>query len=190
MTHLSSVQTFCGALTNIVSAALVSLHKVSPRSYSPSSASSVAKVLRLDALRTLVIRGNLATDSLKLCVPSLASAREFSSMKMVFNPSWIISNSIFPNVFAEDEHADQLGLDNVSELIKSVGATPAGGRFIVTNNVFGTNSGHNDVIDVDSGRLSEVGSFVAPSLASTKRSIRKFFERPATLKLCVPAERV
>lgn len=70
------------------------------------------------------------------------------------SPSWVISNSVFPDKFAADEHADELGLDNVSEMIKSTGVTPAGGRYVVTNNVFGTNKGHNDVIDADSGRVA------------------------------------
>ncbi|MFT5109760.1 MAG: hypothetical protein ACI8XO_001206 [Verrucomicrobiales bacterium] len=30
--------------------------------------------------------------------------------------------------------------------------SPTGGHFIIRNNVFGTNAGHNDVVDVDSGR--------------------------------------
>ncbi|MCA9184566.1 MAG: lamin tail domain-containing protein, partial [Planctomycetales bacterium] len=71
------------------------------------------------------------------------------------SPSWIISNSVFASVFAADERADALGLDNVSELIKSTGVTPAGGRYIIRGNVFGTNKGHNDVIDADSGRVSD-----------------------------------
>ncbi|MCA9258155.1 MAG: hypothetical protein KDA61_03090, partial [Planctomycetales bacterium] len=70
------------------------------------------------------------------------------------SPSWEITNSAFPDKFAADEHADELGLDNVSEMIKSIGVTPSGGRYLVANNVFGTNKGHNDIIDADSGRVA------------------------------------
>jgi hypothetical protein len=67
--------------------------------------------------------------------------------------SIILENSRFPDVFGPDEQADALGLDNVSEQVKGVGAPPVGGRYIIRNNSFGTTKGHNDVIDVDSGRL-------------------------------------
>ncbi|MFT5105844.1 MAG: hypothetical protein ACI9UA_001466 [Pseudoalteromonas tetraodonis] len=69
--------------------------------------------------------------------------------------SIILENSRFPDVFAADEQADALGLDNVSEQVKGVGSPPAGGRYIIRNNFFGTTKGHNDVIDVDSGRLPD-----------------------------------
>ncbi|MEN8864845.1 MAG: lamin tail domain-containing protein [Akkermansiaceae bacterium] len=67
--------------------------------------------------------------------------------------SIILENSRFPDVFAPDEQADALGLDNVSEQVKGVGSPPSGGRYIIRNNSFGTTKGHNDVLDVDSGRL-------------------------------------
>ena len=69
------------------------------------------------------------------------------------NSSIILENSRFPDVFGPSERADALGLDNVSEQVKGVGAPPAGGRYIIRNNFFGTTKGHNDVIDIDSGRL-------------------------------------
>lgn len=63
----------------------------------------------------------------------------------------IIQNSYFPDMFAENESPAAIGLDNISEHIKGVGRAPAGGHIIIRNNVFGTNKGHNDVVDHDSG---------------------------------------
>ncbi|MFT4640666.1 MAG: hypothetical protein ACI8T1_003996, partial [Verrucomicrobiales bacterium] len=74
-------------------------------------------------------------------------------LRMVYadRSSVIIQHCTFPDMFAENEFADALGLDNISEHIKGIGAYPANGHFIIQHNVFGTNKGHNDVIDVDSG---------------------------------------
>jgi len=66
--------------------------------------------------------------------------------------SVIIRNSVFANMFADGESPAELGLDNISEQIKSIGRIPDGGQFIIQNNLFGTNKGHNDVIDVTSRR--------------------------------------
>ncbi len=57
----------------------------------------------------------------------------------------------FPNSFGPTENAVTLGIDNVAEHVKAEGAIPAGQRFVIYRNTFGTNKGHNDVIDVDSG---------------------------------------
>ncbi|MCP4849223.1 MAG: hypothetical protein GY899_14875 [Verrucomicrobiaceae bacterium] len=66
--------------------------------------------------------------------------------------SIILENCIFPDVFAPDENADELDLDNISEQVKGEGEIPEGGRYIIRNNRFGITKGHNDVVDVDSGR--------------------------------------
>ncbi|MCH2061284.1 MAG: lamin tail domain-containing protein [Verrucomicrobiales bacterium] len=66
--------------------------------------------------------------------------------------SIILENCRFPDVFAPDEKADELGLDNISEQVKGEGEIPEGGRYIIRNNTFGVTKGHNDVVDVDSGR--------------------------------------
>ena len=66
--------------------------------------------------------------------------------------SIILENCIFPDVFQPDEKADELGLDNISEQVKGEGEIPEGGRYIIRNNRFGVTKGHNDVVDVDSGR--------------------------------------
>jgi hypothetical protein len=66
--------------------------------------------------------------------------------------SYEISNSVFPDMFTGDESPRELGLDNVSEHITTTGAIPSAGRAIIRNNLFGTNRGHNDVIDAVSGQ--------------------------------------
>ena len=74
-------------------------------------------------------------------------------LRMVYaeSSSVIVQYCTFPDMFAPDEFADALGLDNISEHIKGIGRYPVNGHFIIQHNVFGTNKGHNDVIDVDSG---------------------------------------
>ena len=75
-------------------------------------------------------------------------------IRMIYtdDASVIIENSIFPDMFAPGEQAAALGLDNISEHIKGEGDIPSDGRYIIRNNRFGTNKGHNDVVDVLSGR--------------------------------------
>lgn len=74
-------------------------------------------------------------------------------LRMIYasNASLVVQNSTFPDMFGPDEHPAELGLDNVSEHVKIVGRPPATGQLIVRGNQFGTNKGHNDVIDGDSG---------------------------------------
>ena len=78
-------------------------------------------------------------------------------IRMIYteDASVIIENSTFPDMFAPDEQAAELGLDNISEHIKGEGDIPKDGRYIIRNNRFGTNKGHNDVVDVVSGSLPE-----------------------------------
>ena len=74
-------------------------------------------------------------------------------IRMIYteDASVIVENCIFPDMFAPDEQAAALGLDNISEHIKGEGDIPSGGRYIIRDNRFGTNKGHNDVVDVLSG---------------------------------------
>ena len=74
-------------------------------------------------------------------------------IRMIYteDASVVIRNTKFPDMFTEDEKPAELGLDNISEHIKGIGEIPEGGRYIIKNNSFGRNKGHNDVIDVDSG---------------------------------------
>ena len=74
-------------------------------------------------------------------------------IRMIYteDASVIIRNTKFPDMFSESEGPAELGLDNISEHIKGIGEIPSGGRYIIRDNFFGSNKGHNDVIDVDSG---------------------------------------
>ncbi|MGI8604846.1 MAG: hypothetical protein ACR2OZ_17895 [Verrucomicrobiales bacterium] len=56
----------------------------------------------------------------------------------------------FPDTFGPTEDAVLLGIDNVAEQIKAEGVIPAGHRFLIYRNIFGTSKGHNDVLDCDS----------------------------------------
>ena len=68
--------------------------------------------------------------------------------------SIIIRNSVFPDMFLSNESPRLMtpSLDNVSEQVKGSGGIPSGGHYIIEGNVFGTNKGHNDVIDIDSNQ--------------------------------------
>jgi hypothetical protein len=78
-------------------------------------------------------------------------------LRMVYgqNASMIVRDSDFPDMFPGDEDPIELGLDNIAEQIKIIGRTPAGGQLIIQGNRFGTNKGHNDVIDADSNRVTQ-----------------------------------
>ena len=53
-------------------------------------------------------------------------------LRMVYGnrASLVVRNSVFPDMFAENEDPAELRLDNVSEHIKIIGRTPAGGRLL------------------------------------------------------------
>ena len=74
-------------------------------------------------------------------------------IRMIYteDASVIIKNTRFPDMFTDEEGPAELDLDNISEHIKGIGEIPEDGRYIIRDNFFGTNKGHNDVIDVDSG---------------------------------------
>ena len=74
-------------------------------------------------------------------------------IRMIYteDASVVIKNTRFPDMFTDEEGPAELGLDNISEHIKGIGEIPEDGRYIIRDNFFGTNKGHNDVIDVDSG---------------------------------------
>ena len=57
-------------------------------------------------------------------------------------------------MFADDEFPIEMtpSIDNDAEQIMGVGGIPKNGHYIIRNNYFGTNKGHNDVIDVDSNQ--------------------------------------
>ena len=61
------------------------------------------------------------------------------------NSSAIIRNSVFADLFPS---YDPTGVNIAEQIVAS--NIPAGGYFIIENNLFGTTSGHNDVIDFSS----------------------------------------
>jgi hypothetical protein len=65
------------------------------------------------------------------------------------NSSLIVRNSEFTDIFPG---ATAPTTDNFSEQIWG-GGIPAGGQFLIENNIFGTTKGHNDIIDWDTARL-------------------------------------
>lgn len=75
-------------------------------------------------------------------------------LRMIYgvNPSLVVQDSVFPDMFAANEDPLALGLDNVAEQITLTGLPPVGGQLIIQRNRFGTNKGHNDVIDANSNR--------------------------------------
>ncbi len=61
------------------------------------------------------------------------------------NASLIVRNCVFPDRFSAAEYP-AAGDDNLVEDIKGSGIL-TGGHFIIENNIFGANKGHNDIID-------------------------------------------
>ena len=80
----------------------------------------------------------------------------------VQNSSLIVRNSTFTDMFGPGQAPLT---DNGSEQIWG-GHFPTGGHFIIENSVFGTTSGHNDVIDVD-GETRATGGAVMQILNNT-----------------------
>jgi hypothetical protein len=64
--------------------------------------------------------------------------------------SVVVSDSVFPTMFAPEDDPDTLGLDNMAEYVKGIGGIPAGGHYRIERNVFGVPKGHNDIIDITS----------------------------------------
>ncbi len=98
--------------------------------------------------------GSIGVINSQLVVDDVSFAGTHLRMIYGNNASLVVRNSVFPDMFAENEDPAQLGLDNVSEHIKLSGRTPEGGQSLIQNNQFGTNKGHNDVIDADSNRVA------------------------------------
>ena len=96
--------------------------------------------------------GAIGARNSELIVDNATFRGTYLRMVKSHSSSVIVQNSVFPDMFAEDEIPAQLGLDNVSEQVNMTGSIPADGHLIIRNNVFGTNKGHNDVIDAVSGR--------------------------------------
>jgi hypothetical protein len=80
---------------------------------------------------------------------------------MIFtdDSSIIVQNSVFEDMFAADEFPIDMTppIDNTAEHIKGKAGVsfPENGFYIIRNNYFGTNKGHNDIIDVDSNQYPD-----------------------------------
>ena len=98
--------------------------------------------------------GSIGVINSQLVVDDVSFAGTHLRMIYGNNASLVVRNSVFPDMFAANEDPAQLRLDNVSEHIKLSGRTPEGGLLLIQNNQFGTNKGHNDVIDADSNRVA------------------------------------
>lgn len=96
-------------------------------------------------------RGSIGLRASSVVVDAVSFRGTNLRMFNANNSSYVIRNSFFPDMFAADEEPLQLGLDNVSEHVKSLGTPVNGGPMIIQGNSFGTNKGHNDVIDVVGG---------------------------------------
>ncbi len=99
--------------------------------------------------------GSIGVTDSELVVNQVTFRGTHRRMIYGMNASMVIRDSDFPDMFAVDENPVELKLDNVSEHIKIMGRTPEGGQLIIQGNHFGTNKGHNDVIDADSNRVSQ-----------------------------------
>jgi hypothetical protein len=99
--------------------------------------------------------GSIGIQASHLLVDGVSFAGTHLRMINGTDSSLVVRNSVFPDMFAAGESPMELALDNVSEHIKFVGRAPAGGVFIIQNNDFGSNKGHNDVIDIDSNLRSQ-----------------------------------
>lgn len=75
-------------------------------------------------------------------------------LRMIYTDtsSLILRDSVLPTMLGPDDSATLLGLNNDTEYVKGVGGIPEGGHYRIEGNVFGSNKGHNDVIDVNGNK--------------------------------------
>ncbi|MCH2061569.1 MAG: lamin tail domain-containing protein, partial [Verrucomicrobiales bacterium] len=117
---------------------------------------SAANVLSfVDILHAQSAEGSVGIRRSEVILDNMSFAGSHLRMVYAESSSVTLQNSTFPDMFAPGESPAALGLDNISEHVKGVGAFPANGHFIIRGNVFGKNAGHNDIVDVDSGTRPE-----------------------------------
>ncbi|MCP4848469.1 MAG: hypothetical protein GY899_11040 [Verrucomicrobiaceae bacterium] len=105
----------------------------------------------VDILHAQSVEGSVGIHRSEVMLNNMSFAGSHLRLIYADSSSVTLQNSAFPDMFAPDESPIGLGLDNISEHVKGEGAYPENGHFIIRNNIFGSNSGHNDIIDVDSG---------------------------------------
>ncbi len=100
-------------------------------------------------------QGSIGVNASSLLVDHVTFHGTYLRMVYGVNASLVVQHSTFPDVFGPDEDPVTIGLDNVAEPIKITGRAPVGGQLRIAYNTFGTNKGHNDVIDADSRRVGD-----------------------------------
>jgi hypothetical protein len=91
--------------------------------------------------------GMIGLDNSKLLVEHVTLDHTDRRRIRSIDSSLIVRNCVFTDIFGPGEPAST---NNLSEHIWG-GGIPAGGVFLIENNVFGTTKGHNDAIDFDGG---------------------------------------
>ncbi|MCH8043377.1 MAG: tandem-95 repeat protein, partial [Planctomycetes bacterium] len=89
--------------------------------------------------------GSIGAFASVLTIDNVTFAGSRRRYVRVVNASAVIRNSIFPDRFGPDE-VPGAGDDNTVEMITGSGIM-TGGQMIIEGNTFGTNKGHNDIID-------------------------------------------
>ena len=89
--------------------------------------------------------GSIGLTNSEAVLENLAWTGSLRRLVRTDNASVIIRNCVFPDRFGDGE-APGSNDDNVVEAINATGIL-AGGHYIIENNIFGTNKGHNDIID-------------------------------------------
>ena len=117
-----------------------------------TSPDNVLAFLDIDYAQTS--QGSIGVVDSEVLIDNVSFSGTHLRMIRTVSASIIIRNSVFPDMFAPDEFPAQFSpaLDNVSEHINATGLVPDGGHYLIENNLFGTNKGHNDVIDLTGGQ--------------------------------------
>lgn len=105
----------------------------------------------VDILHAQSAEGSVGVHRSEVMLNNMGFAGSHLRIIYADSSSVTLQNSTFPDMFAPGESPIDLDLDNISEHVKGEGAYPEGGHFIIRGNIFGSNAGHNDIIDVDSG---------------------------------------
>lgn len=121
------------------------------------SESSNNRIAHTDIDRAQTVDGSIGLFDAELHIDDVAFSGTHQRMIYTDSSSLLVENCIFPDMFAGDEFPFEMTppIDNYGEHIKGIGRFPTDGYYIVRNNYFGTNKGHNDVIDVDSNQYPD-----------------------------------
>jgi hypothetical protein len=89
--------------------------------------------------------GNTGLDNSRLTLEHVTLDHTDRRRIRTVNSSLVVRNCMFTDIFGPQQAPTT---DNMSEHIWGSGI-PAGGEFVIENNLFGTTKGHNDIIDFD-----------------------------------------